>query len=79
MAAKKSARKTVEALKQQLVDLEAQFASETQALESAVNPETEILETVAVKLKKSNITVRLVALAWMPHWRDSQGNVQPAF
>jgi hypothetical protein len=73
------ASETVEALKQQCGDLEAEFASETQALEAAVNPATETLETVAVKLKKSNITVRLVALAWMPHWQDSQGNAKPAF
>jgi len=31
-----------------------------------------------VKLKKTNIQVRLVALAWMPHWEDSKGNLQPA-
>ena len=70
---------TVEALRQQLSDLEAQFAAEAQALELAMGPATETFDTVAVKLKKSNITVRLVALCWMPHWKDSQGNVQPAF
>ena len=70
---------TVEALKQQLSDLEAQFAAETKALELAMGPATEAFDTVTVKLKKSNITVRLVALCWMPHWKDSQGNVQPAF
>ena len=70
---------TVEALKQQLADLENQFAAETQALELALSPATETFDTVSVKLKKTNITVRLVALSWMPHWQDSQGNVQPAF
>ncbi len=70
---------TVEALKQQLSDLEAQFAAETQALELALSPATETFDTVAVKLKKTNITVRLVALCWMPNWKDSQGNIQPAF
>ena len=67
------AAETVEALKQQLADLESQFAAETQALESAVSPATETFDTVSVKLKKTNITVRLVALSWMPHWQDSQG------
>ena len=70
---------TVEALRQQLADLEAQFAAETQALQLAFSPATETFDTVSVKLKKTNIAVRLVALSWMPHWQDSQGNVQPAF
>jgi hypothetical protein len=69
---------TVEALKQQLADLEAQFGAEVQALESAASPATELLETVCVKLKKTNIAVRLVALCWLPYWRNSQGGIQPA-
>ena len=69
---------TVEALKQQLAELESQFAGETQALESAMSPATETFDTISVKLKKTNITVRLVALSWVPHWQDSRGNVQPA-
>jgi hypothetical protein len=43
-----------------------------------VSPATETFDTVSVKLKKTNITVRLVALSWVPHWQDSQGKVQPA-
>jgi hypothetical protein len=73
------AAETVEALKQQLSELESQFAAETQALESAVSPATETFDTVSVKPKKTNITVRLVALSWVPHWQDAQGNSQPAF
>jgi hypothetical protein len=44
-----------------------------------VSPATETFDTVTVKPKKTNITVRLVALSWAPHWQDSEGNVQPAF
>ena len=73
------AAETVEALRQQLADLESQFAAETQALELAVSPATEAFDTVTVKPKKTNITVRLVALSWAPHWQDSQGDVRPAF
>jgi len=70
---------TVEALKQQLADLEAQFAVETQALELALSPATDAFDPVSVRLKKANINVRLVALCWTPHWQNSQGNIQPAF
>ncbi|MEN6534982.1 MAG: DUF87 domain-containing protein [Bryobacteraceae bacterium] len=69
---------TVEALKQQLADLEAQFTVETQAIESSLSPATETFDAVSVKLKKTNITVRLVALVWVPGWQDSLGNVRPA-
>jgi len=31
-----------------------------------VNPATEPLEPVTIRPKKANITVRLVALVWMP-------------
>lgn len=68
----------VEALKQQLADLEAQSAAEVQAMESAASPTSEALETVAVKLKKTNIAVRLVALCWIPGWQDEKGGVVPA-
>ena len=73
------AGETVETLQQQVVDLESQFTAEMQALESALSPATETFDTVSVKLKKTNITVRLVALCWLPHWQDSAGNVRPAF
>jgi hypothetical protein len=73
------ATETVESLKQQLQDLEAQFAAETKELEAAINPMTGALETVSVKPKKTNISVRLVALAWTPHWQDSAGGLTQAY
>jgi hypothetical protein len=73
------AGESVEALKQQLADLEGQFSQEIAALESAINPATESLESVVIKPKKTNITVRLVALAWAPYWQDNLGNVRPAY
>ncbi len=65
------AKETVEAGRQQLAGMEAQFAAEVQAIESAASAATEALETVSIKLKKTNITVRLVALGWAPY-RDNQ-------
>jgi hypothetical protein len=72
------AAETVETLRQQLSDIESQLATEMQALEAAMSPATETFDTVVIKLKKTNITVRLVALSWIPHWQDSQGNLRPA-
>jgi len=60
-------------LQQQLADLEAQFKTETELLAAATDPLTEKLETVSLKPTKTNIVVKLVALAWTPHWQDSKG------
>jgi hypothetical protein len=73
------AQENVEALQQQHDDLDRQFKDETAALEAKIDPETEKLETIAVKPKKSNINVRLIALAWMPHWRTPNGDTTAAW
>jgi hypothetical protein len=73
------AQETVEALHQQLAELEAQFQSETATLEARVDPSTERLETISLKPKKTDISVRLVALVWVPHWRSNDGSLSPAW
>jgi hypothetical protein len=72
------AQDNVEALQQQLADLEVQFKSETDSL-SGADPQTELLETVPLRPAKSNISVKLVALAWLPHWRDPADSLLPAY
>ncbi len=67
------AKETVEALQQQFNDLEAQFDEEVNALSSRIDPATEMLEPVVIRPKKTDITVQLVALAWMPYWKDAEG------
>ncbi|MGH7381545.1 MAG: ATP-binding protein [Candidatus Methylomirabilales bacterium] len=67
------AEETVEGIQQQLRDLEAEFTSEMATLETKTDPLTERLDSVAVKPKKIDIAVRLVALAWAPQWQDLQG------
>jgi hypothetical protein len=73
------AEENVSALQQQLADLEAQFKEETDVLAAAIDPLNEKLETVTLKPTKANIAVKLVALAWAPHWRDSSGASVPAW
>jgi hypothetical protein len=73
------AKETVEALQLQLAGLEAEFNSEMAAFESRRDPLNERLENVAVKPKKTNISVRLVALLWVPGWQDAQGRTTPAW
>ncbi len=73
------AEENVSALQQQLADLESQFKTEADALAAATDPLNEKLETVSLKPTKANIVVKLVALAWTPHWRDSGGAMVPAW
>jgi hypothetical protein len=69
------AEENVSALQQQLADLEAQFKTETNALAAATDPLSEKLETMSLKPTKANIAVKLVALAWTPHWQDGKGTL----
>jgi hypothetical protein len=67
------AQETVEAVNQQIADLDAQFKSETDLLERSNDAQTEQLETISLKPKKSNISVKLLTLAWTPYWHDAEG------
>jgi hypothetical protein len=58
----------VAALQQQLADLEAEFQAETEKLGGLAGPATESFERVAVRPRKQDIAVKLVALAWTPWW-----------
>ncbi|MFO0706848.1 MAG: ATP-binding protein [Nitrospira sp.] len=73
------AEENAAALQQQLTDLEAQFKAESDALAAATDPLNEKLETLSIKPTKANIAVKLVALAWTPHWRDAKGVTTPAW
>ncbi|NGZ94902.1 MAG: ATP-binding protein [Nitrospira sp. WS110] len=73
------AEENVAALQQQLADLEAQFKSESDALAAATDPLNEKLDTISIKPTKANIAVKLVALAWTPHWRDTTGTLTSAW
>ena len=56
------AEETVESLQQQIQDLSAELEQEIATIPA---PAQEALETITVKAKKTNITVQLVALAWV--------------
>jgi hypothetical protein len=73
------AQENVAAVQQQLADLEAQFKAESEALAAASDPLQEKFEPVWLRPAKANITVKLVALAWTPHWRASNGSMTPAW
>jgi len=73
------ARETVAAVDEAIAALDAQFKAEADALGARTDPLTEPLETISLKPTRQNITVRLVALAWAPGWRDAAGAITPAW
>jgi hypothetical protein len=73
------AEETLETLQGQIEELNAQFSAETAELESTLNAQTMDLETVAVKPRRADISIQLVALVWAPYWQDTQGSRTPAW
>ncbi|MEP6959225.1 MAG: ATP-binding protein, partial [Nitrospirota bacterium] len=73
------AEENASVLQQQLVDLEAQFKAETELLAATTDPLSEKLESLSLKPTKTNIAVKLVALAWTPSWQDRTGVLTAAW
>jgi len=38
-----------------------------------------VFETVTLRPKKTDVTVQLVALLWVPVWQDKLGNITQAW
>ena len=73
------AKDTVEAVEQQIQQLEQELLAETAAAEARLNPASEPLERQTVKPKRSNIVLRLVALVWVPYVVGADGKSTPAW
>jgi hypothetical protein len=75
----KRAEQTLEAVKQQRADLEAEFQSELDGLEGRSDPTTEQLEQVLIRPRKSDINVDALGLVWMPYWQEDSGALTGAW
>jgi len=73
------AEETLEVLKNQLAELEARFQAETEEIATRISSQTEPLETFEIGPKKSNVSVNVLALVWVPYWQDEQGRMKPAW
>ena len=61
------AKDTVESVQQDLDAANADLAKQIETLDTGYDAQTEKLDTIAIKPKRTGITVQLVALAWVPH------------
>lgn len=73
------AEETLESIQKQYADLEAQFQADVDAVAADLDAAAAEIETVALKPKKTNITVRAVVLAWAPFAVGPGGNEAPAW
>jgi len=73
------AEDTVGSIQKLIEDLNAEFKAESDQLAARIDPTTETFDKVEVKPKKADITVQLVALAWVPYWQDQSGSTNPAW
>jgi hypothetical protein len=72
------AQEAAQAVQQRLADLEARFQAEL-AEAGAGGASPDALDPIAIRPKKGQVTVRLLSLAWAPHWRQGTGAVTPAW
>ncbi len=75
----KRAEESLERLEEQLQQLEQDFQREIQDLSRSLDPLTEPFESIEIRPTKTNIQVRLAALAWAPSWRAASGASQQAW
>jgi hypothetical protein len=73
------ARESLAAALQLKADLEAQVQAEIQQIGAAWDPASEPLDPIALRPKRTELTVQLVALAWVPCWKDAEGRLTPAY
>ena len=72
------AKENLEALQARLAELQGQLEEETQAVLGAADPLSEILETIELRPKKTDIAVTVLALGWVPYRRDTLGGLTAA-
>jgi hypothetical protein len=74
-----AAEQTLDMLREQLQDLENEFNAEMQAISAATDPTQVEIEKSAIRPKKSDVKVRLLALLWLPHWSTTDGEEMPCY
>ena len=72
------AEESVNVLQKQLAALHEQLQLETQELQNRIDPQSETFQAIEIRPKKTNITVKPVALVWVPYFKDEAGNIRAA-
>jgi hypothetical protein len=59
--------------------METSFKTDIDALAAKIDPLTEQLEPIAVRPAKTDIAIQILALGWIPLWKDGEGKLSPAW
>jgi hypothetical protein len=70
---------SLESLRQDYTELQSKFQEEIAKLDAALRPESLLLEPLAIRPKKSDITVERVVLAWLPYHANAEGRIEAAY
>ena len=73
------AEETVEAIQQRMQQLEADFKTDAAALAAKVDPATEQLERLSVRPARTDVSIQLLALGWLPYWQGYEGKLVEAW
>ncbi len=73
------AKETVEALREELAEMEADLQERLDEITDAATVDQLELEELRIRPKKSTLEVEKFTLAWLPHWVDTDGMAAPAF
>jgi hypothetical protein len=73
------AEDTVSAVQERLRLLEADFQSDTGELIAKMDPLAEQLESFSVRPAKTDVAVQLLALGWLPFWKNPEGRLTSAW
>jgi hypothetical protein len=72
------AAENLEALRKELAELDAALQAEIRDLDARIDPLAEPLGAIRLRPEKDDVTVRLVALGWLPWWSGPGGERVPA-
>jgi hypothetical protein len=72
-------KETVETYKAQLQELEESFAAESGNLASQLDSANLELSRMILRPARTNILIKLLALAWMPYREEPDGTLKPAW
>ncbi|HVT90617.1 MAG TPA: DUF87 domain-containing protein [Tepidisphaeraceae bacterium] len=67
------AEETVGAVQKQIDDLNQQLQDELNDVTMQYDPQSEELESITLRPKKTDVKVRAVVLGWAPHWQTQAG------
>ena len=73
------AEENIDKVQKDIENLDNQWKDDIEALKKRMDSAAEAIERIEIRPTKANISVKLVALAWVPAWRDSQGTMTPAW